>query len=259
MPSPFPGVDPFLESQHLWPDFHVTFIAFWREALLRALPRHYEVRVEERVELSAAGYQEDAARSADIAVLQVEEPAQTLRTTPQSSVTPVTVPLVIDEERREHYIEVYHRPERRLVTVLELLSPTNKRSPGYGSYLAKRNEVLLLDVNLVELDLLLQGRRPPFGERLPVADYYAFVSRSTNRPNCDVFAWSIRDRLPKLPVPVLPFDPDAVVDLQAIFDRAYESAGYDRSVKYDAAFTLPVAQVDRDWIEQTALTAAAEE
>ena len=110
MTSPFPGVDPYIEAQDYWPDFHMSFITYLRDALNDVLPDHYDARIDERLSLVDA--------SADVGDLE-----------------PGTVPLIIEEETRETFIEIRHRPERMLVATLELLSPANKEEPGGRSYL----------------------------------------------------------------------------------------------------------------------------
>src|SRR5581483_402078 len=146
----------------------------------------------------------------------------------------VTIPLVIVEEPREAYIEILHRPERQLVAVLELLSPSNKTEPGRSVYLTKRNALLYQNVHLVELDLLLGGHRLPFRKALPLGDYYALVARGDRRPDCDVYAWTIRQALPTIPIPLRAPDPDVLLDLATVFSTAYERGRYRRSIHYEA-------------------------
>ena len=185
MASPFPGVDPFFESQRLWPDFHSKFINCWQEALLDVLPAAYDARLDERVYLVDLSHESTRMILPDMAVERQER-----RGSPaipdQSAATlePVTMPLAGTVEMREVFIRILHRQDRSLVAVLELLSPANKSSGGWVLYLEKRNEILTSPAHLVELDLLLEGRRLPMGRPLPPAHYYAFVSRSERRPDC---------------------------------------------------------------------------
>ena len=110
-----------------------------------------------------------------------------------ATLEPVTIPhLFIEEEQRERWIEILHRPERSLVTTLELLSPSNKEESGLHRYRDKRFALLLQNVHLVEVDLLLGGRRLPLRDPLPPADYYVLISRGDQRPNCHVYHWTLR-------------------------------------------------------------------
>jgi hypothetical protein len=141
MPIPFPGMDPYLESQGYWPDFHARFVTYWCDALADVLPEGYEARLDERVSLVELPARE--IREPDVSLLRREtkQPAAGL-TSSVATFEPVTIPLVIEEETREAYIQVLHRPERSLVAVLELLPPSNKEQPGRSAYLAKRNALL---------------------------------------------------------------------------------------------------------------------
>ncbi len=219
MASLFPGMDLFLENPAYWSDFHYTFINYWREAIADALPPNYEATLGERVYL-------------------VEHDPEA-----------VTIPLMIMEGPRETYIEILHQPDRSLVAALELLSPANKEQPGRTEYLAKRRALLYQPVHLVELDLLLAGKRLPMYKPLPAADYYYFLSRAEQRPDCQVYFWGIRQALPKLPVPLRAPDADLIIDLQAIFTTAYERGRFARRLNYRAPLPALVREPDRKWIE----------
>src|SRR5262249_40507381 len=106
------------------------------------------------------------------------------------------------DEPVQHDLGILKFPERSLVTVLELLSPTNKREPGRTDYCAKRNAYRYQGVHLVELDLLLDGQRLPMDEPLPPGDYYALISRGDDPLHSQVYPWTVRDPLPQLPIPL---------------------------------------------------------
>ena len=160
--------------------------------------------------------------------------------------------LLIEEETHERHIEILHRPDRTLVAVLELLSPTNKEEPGRTLYLAKRNALVYHPIHLVELDLLLKGKRLPLEEELPLGDYYALVSRSNRRPKCDVYAWTLRHALPAIPIPLLAPDPDVWFDLGALFRTTYERGRYHRSVDYSAAAPVKLSEAAQVWVAEHA-------
>jgi hypothetical protein len=163
---------------------------------------------------------------------------------------PVSVPVAILEEFRQAYIEILHRPSRTLVAVLELLSPGNKAEPGRGDYLVKRNAIFRQPVHLVELDLLVGGRRLPMARRLPAGDYYALVARGDRRPDCDVYAWTVRQPLPSFRVPLLAPDPDILIDSAAVYTTAYERGRFARSIEYVAPLSVPLGPDDRAWAEE---------
>jgi hypothetical protein len=136
-----------------------------------------------------------------------------------------------------------------VVTVIELLSPWNK-SPSGGSdeYLAKRSDIFQPPSHLVELDLLRSGQRLATREPLAPADYYAFVCRKQRLPRAEVYAWSLRDRLPVIPVPLATDDPDVPFDLQAAFTKTYDRSGYDYSLDYHSPVEPPLDASATEWV-----------
>jgi hypothetical protein len=252
MTSPFPGVDPYLESQGFWPDFHASFITYWRDALMDVLPDNYEARMDECVSLVELPPERIKRIEPDLALSRRgPSTGSTATSAGVATLEPVTVPLVIEEEERQTFIEILRRPGRTLVAVLELLSPSNKEEPGRSSYLVKRNALLRQSVHLVEVDLLLAGQRLPLAKDPPPGNFYAYVARGDRRPHCDVYAWNIRRPLPSIPVPLVHPDPDVLVDLAAVFKTTYERGRYARSIEYATPPLTALHGDDRDWtVEQ---------
>lgn len=252
MKSPFPGMDPFLAQPAYWPDFHARFLNYWSEAIADLLPPGYEAALGERVYLVERDPEERKLSYPDIAVTRDEAHAlaEPHAPTTRATLEPVTIALTMLEGPRETYIEILHQPERSLVTALELLSPANKELPGRAEYLAKRRALLLQEVHLVELDLLLEGRRLPFKEPLPEADYYYSVARAEQRPNSQVYHWGLRQPLPTVPVPLRQPDHDLHVDLGAVFATVYERAKFFRRVDYHGPIPALIGGADRQWVEE---------
>jgi hypothetical protein len=251
MASPFPGMDPYLEDPAFWGDFHHRFIDYWCEAIADVLPDHYEARLDEYVQLVEHRPRRVTLREPDVTVTRKARGKS--RPGPSSATAtlePVTIPHVLPSGRRQGYIQVLYGPERSLVAVLELLSPGNKENPGRREYLAKRQTLLHQKVHLVELDLLRGGRRMPLRDPLPQGDYYYLVSRGNRRPNCEVYAWTLRDPLPTLPVPLRAPDPDCQVDLAAVFATVYQRGRYQRSLDYTAPPPVAVDEQTRAWMRQ---------
>lgn len=163
---------------------------------------------------------------------------------------PVTLPLLIMDETREAYIEILQRPEMSLVAVLELLSPYNKRDLGFGEYLYKRNALLRQKVHVIELDLLLGGWRLPLRKSLPTGDYFALISRGDRRPDCNVYHWGLRDKLPTIPIPLRAPDPDAATDLEVVFSVAFEKGFYDESPDFGRRLPVSLPASDAAWIAE---------
>jgi hypothetical protein len=161
--------------------------------------------------------------------------------------------LPISEERRESYLVVRETETRRIVTTIELLSPSNKRpgSRGRRKYLSKRRAVLDSDAHLLEIDLLRGGARMPFETRERVGgDYVVLVSRASRRPKAELSLWSVPARLPIVPLPLAHGDPDVMVDLQAVLDTVYDRAGYDRLLNYAAPLVPAVGAEAQRWVDE---------
>jgi hypothetical protein len=253
MRSPFPGMDPYLEDPAIWLDFHERFVTYCSDTLNERLPDSYVTRIEERVTLVEVPEEELRMYRADVAVSATENPQLPAADSPRGvaggllTVEPVTIPLVIYDEVHESRIQILHRPDQRLVTVVELLSPTNKTKDGFLQYESKRNSLPRTRVHLVEIDLLIGGDRFALRKPLPAGNYFAFVSRGDRRPDCDVYAWSIRERLPGIPIPLLAPDPDIWLDLGELFATLYERGRYRRSLRYSGPPTAPLTTDDRQW------------
>ncbi len=237
----FVGMDPFIEKQ-CWEDFHQEMTSAMRSQLLPLLlERGYDATLEQRVYLERRELSETRRLVRPDIAIHTEKRllggsgggVALLEPITEAEVTELTLPTLTDE-RREPYIAIYKMPERRLVTVIELLSPTNKNpnADGYHEYLHKRNQILDSEVHLVEIDLLREGNRLPTIEPLPEGDYYVFLSRSERRPRVIVIAWKLNHRLPRIPIPLLEGDPDVPLDLQAAYEDAFARARYDLRLDY---------------------------
>lgn len=247
MASPFPGMDPYLEDPAFWRDFHQTFIGCWREAIAAELPETYDARLDETVNLVRM---EDAIKTVypDVALSHKAGGAKIKsRGGGTLLLEPISIPHEYLDEERQGRIEILHRPDRTLVAVLELLSPTNKNGDGFEEYRAKRRALLRQKIHLVELDLLLGGARPTLSAPLPAGDYFFYVSRVENRPDCEVTAWRLRDPLPTMPIPLKAPDQDVYVDLAAIFRTTYERGRYARSLAYGKKPVAPLSKADARW------------
>ncbi len=254
MPSPFPGMDPFLEGVE-WEDFHTRFNTAISEYLGTRVEPRYLVRIERRVYVEHTADDRPPVRRADVAVFVAEETALAWAgpvSTVVPSLTPVECILPMPQEQQETYLVIRLQDTREVVTVLETLSPGNKRSGSDGrrEYLKKREEILESRTHLVELDLLRGGLRMPTATPLPAADYCAIVSRSHRRPRAEAYLWTIRDALPTIPVPLNKGDPDVLLDLQAVFATVYDRARYDLSLDYTASLHPPLGEAEREWLQQ---------
>jgi Protein of unknown function (DUF4058) len=246
MPSPFPGMNPYFEQADLWQDFHNEFLSVLRRQLAPRVAPDFIVQLEKHVyihelppeprrlvgrpDVSVVGTGTLPVGVADLGL--VEAPAE------------VHLP-ELDVERVA-FLEVRDRRGRELVTVIELLSPSNKR-PGddRSLYLAKRREILRSAANLVEIDLL-RGWTPMPAEGRPEGDYSVLVSRPGRRPAAEFWPIRLRDRLPVIPIPLRPAGPDGRVDLQDVLHQTYDGPGYENYI-YDGSPEPPLKAEDGEW------------
>jgi len=254
-------MDPYLESPKHWSDFHARFIFTLAEAVNLQLPENYVARISEHVMSIAPTLREegdDPVYLPDVAVLgggtnEAGTYVSTARAIASGGVmTPVLMEnIIFADDYVESYLHVVRLPEMDLVTVVELFSPTNKYGEGRGIYMKKRREFLNQKVNLVELDLIRAGGRLQFGKPLPPGHYHAFVSPVDRRPQTEVYTWSVRDRLPTIPIPLRPTDKTVLVDLSIPFSAAYDAGRYRRIVDYHAAPPAPsLSSNDAEWVRQ---------
>ncbi len=241
MPSPFPGMDPYLEGSE-WTSVHTELSSEIARQLAPLLRPKYVARTTRRFVSDAP---EDVAILArglypDVGVYEAGR-SHTLR---ESIVAPEKPPLelatVIPENIPQVTIEIRDVARRELVTAIEVLSPTNKRGEGYSEYLDKRQRILRSKAHLLEIDLLRRGRRVPMQEPLPTASYFVFLSRAERRPVTEIWPIQLEERLPVIPVPLLKGDADVPLDLQRALNTVYDALNYDLSVDYTQLPEVPI-------------------
>jgi hypothetical protein len=227
MPSPFPGMNPYLEQIEVWHDFHERVCPLVAELLTAQVRPHYIVKIDEHIYIHElpAGSRTLAGRS-DIEVARLHGNGG-FRAATSVLEAPAHVRLPAIDIERVSFVEVRDRASRQLITVIEFLSPSNKMSGPYREqYIAKRSQVLASPVHFVEVDLLRGGPRMPF-EKLRKCDYYAMVSRAEERPRADIWQLRLRQPLPTIPIPLQAAHADAELDLQRVLHRIYDAAGYE--------------------------------
>jgi hypothetical protein len=247
-------MDPDLETPAFWADFHHEFIGCWRDAIADQLPDAYDARLDETVNLVELSDNEIKKIYPDIAVTRVRRHASAkARLAGTLLLEPVTIAnqgsLDFMPQGR---IEIRNRMNRRLIAVLELLSPTNKIGGGFGEYGAKRMNILRQRVHLVELDLLVGGKRPPLSQPLPAGDYHAYISRADRRPDCEVYTWTVRDPLPTIPIPLKAPDADIGINLAQVFQTTYQRGRYARALAYNKPPIAPLKPRDAKWAKALA-------
>lgn len=253
MPSPFPGMDPYIEDPEVWSDFHGGLAEEIRAHLNLQIQPRYVARMTPRVTYEIVEIAEKRGIRPDVAVWENRETlgigsVATVSITPAPVSSTVTLELPLEL----FTIEVREIKTMRLVTAIEILSPVNKQPSheAYSEYQRKRRELLRSMTHLIEIDLLRGGTRPPLQEPVPPAPYYVMLSRENKRPRVEVWPIQIQDKLPVLPVPLLQPDPDAKLDLGAVVSQVYERGGYGTIMDYREAPPPPrLSELESQYIE----------
>jgi hypothetical protein len=249
-------MNPYLERAAVWPDFHHAYLTHFRDTLSDLVGENYFVAIGERVYLHDADedLQLIGQPDAEVAFAGGESPKQTDGAVTATVVAPSKVTIPKLRKRKVPYLHVVDSERRDVVTVIELLSPSNKYAgDDRDSYLAKRRELLGTRVNFVELDFLRGGPRMPLKD-LATCDYYAMVSRPVARPQADIWPLRLRDSLPKIPIPLREREPEPVIDLQALLHHTYDRGQYRKRI-YSHDPEPKLAPADAEWAKQ--LLAAA--
>ncbi len=222
MPSPFPGMDPYLERH--WPDVRLSLTAPAADWLNKVLPDDLVARIDERIGVEPEDKQVD-----DCSPRHVQ---------------------IITEPWMERFIEIREISGWRLITVIEFLSPSNKLKPGVDEFLVKRNQLLAGGVNVVEIDLVRVGNR----DRLLPRGATPAAARSEYRvvhflPNGEVWLhpMPLREPLPTIRIPLRPTDEPAELSLQPLLDDAYKNGRYGRTLDYSRPPEPPLEGEDADW------------
>jgi len=253
MSAIFPGMDPYLENPHYWPGVHEACIIYMRNQLLPQLRPRYWPAIGSRVFIE--GPRRDTIP--DVTVLQrSRQPARGSSTVLEAD-APERV-RVSDVELRESFLTIIDRESgQQIVTVIELVSPTNKYAgPGRELYQRKQRETLGSSAHLVEIDLLRAGPHvlavPEQGARLrgPYT-YLVSVNRAEEqRQVFEIYRRTLRDRLPRIRIPLADDDPDVVLDLQAVLVQVCETGGYEEQLNYAAPCIPPLSPEDQAWANQ---------
>jgi hypothetical protein len=247
--SPFPGMDPYLESPSIWPDVHTSLMSIFREQLTPLLAPKYLAELETQVVIDRLDDDLQVVLP-DVSVTTPDVTVAAPSTVAVAAPAPVQVRVPLDVPTRLVSVYIRQRETARLVAVIELLSPVNKRrGKGREEYLEKRHTFLTSPAHLIEIDLLRSHPRMPFDDPLPPAHYMVMVCKAGERPHSSVWPISVRQPLPTIPIPLLAPDPPVPLDLRQALRTAYERARYDLRVDYLKPPVPPLSPADAAWAE----------
>lgn len=245
MTPTFPGMNPYLENPALWSEVHSWLIVELARYLNPSLVPKYRAAVEKRVYLDAL-----LVGIPDASVFE-----QKLKNEPNSVATtevlnkPIRVKLPLTEEITERYLEIREVKTGRVITVIEILSPKNKRvGEGRDKYLTKRQKVLNSATHLVEIDLLKTGNFMPMAEAIS-SDYRILVSRSNLRPEAELYPFNLRESIPQFLLPLQSGDREPVVNLFEVLKQVYQEAALDLVIDYSQQPIPPLSENDFQWVQ----------
>lgn len=252
MQSPFPGMDPYLEAPNLCPDVHNSLSSAIRDQIQPSLAPRYVAVLTPYVEHESIEVATNRTIIPDVGIFQRNEREYHASAT-AVSIAPAPMTGLLNVPTRYYRVEILTTGTEELVTVIEILSPANKRSgaDGADAYERKRRDLVQSPVHLLELDLLRGGRRPQLATPLPDAPYFIILSRVEQRPHVDIWPLSLQHPIPIVPVPLQAGDADVPLDLGQALQRIYASARYDLRIDYRAAPPPPaLSPADALWLKQ---------
>lgn len=245
MPSPFPGMNPYLEGA-LWREVHTYLITAVASDLNARLPGYYRATVEQSTYISMTG-----AGTPDVIVLG-EEPLASMQGSSILSpvATPVEVEVPAPEEVIERWLEVRDVATNQVVTAIEVLSPTNKvNSRGREQYERNRNRVLSSQTHLIEIDLIRSGNPFPI-LHLPPSRYRILVSRSDTRPGAQLYPFNLPQPIPIIGVPLFAEDGELPLDIQALLNDIYDRGRYHLAIDYSSPPPPPaLTPKEQEWLK----------
>lgn len=256
----FPGMNPYLENPELWPEVHFGLIAVMARRLSQpqaslnaVITPSYRAAVEKRVYADSL-----LVGIPDVAVFQrgsstgieATDSSQLPATSPTATLSkPVAVTVPVVEEIQERFLEIREVGTGAVVTVVEVLSPKNKRTgEGKKQYDTKRQTLLNSTAHLVEIDLLRTGEPKSMAGGV-TSDYRILVSRADCRPTAELYPFNLQDPLPRFLLPLRSGDEEPIMDLQTILEQVYQEAALDLAIDYSIGPIPPVSDVDFAWLQ----------
>jgi hypothetical protein len=240
-------MDPYLEAPSIWPDVHTRLMTIIGEQLTPLLAPKYVAELETQVVIDHLDDDPQIVLP-DVSLTSPELSPEAPSAVAVAVPAPVEVRVPMDVPTRLVSVYIRQRETARLVAVIELLSPVNKRrGKGREEYLDKRRTLLTSPVHVIEIDLLRRYPRMPFDDPLPSAHYLVMVCKAGERPRSSVWPISVRQLLPTIPIPLLSPDPLVPLDLGQALRTAYERARNDLRVDYHLPPIPPLSPADTAW------------
>lgn len=253
MPSPFPGMNPYLEHPSLWAGIHHRLITAIANDLGPKLRPKYIVAIEERV------YEVNGDMTLLVGVPDVSVQSSRTGSREQPSnlavalkTQPTEVLLPLPETLTEAYLEIHAVETEEVVTIIEVLYPKNKQvGIGRLQYETKRLKILGSATHFVEIDLLRQGNSMEMVGDFEKSHYRIVVSHSETRPKAQLYSFNLPDKIPEFPVPLKASEPEPTIDLKSLLDEIYDRGSYDLRIDYSRPPIPALSESDIVWMNET--------
>lgn len=246
-------MDPYLERPGLWSQVHTSLIVDIQRFLARRLRPKYQVAIEQRTYVSLLGSEKPSKLVGEPDVLVISPfSGQPKPVPPMSAGVAVAetgayvVDLPMPDEIVDRYLEVRDVETGDAITVIEILSPSNKEEDR-ARYERKRLQILGSMTNLVEIDLLRSGKPLPMYGQTPQSHYRILISREWQRPKGEVYLFNVRDPIPNVLIPLQQGESEPALPLNQILHNLYDQAGYDLFIDYHQPPVPPLTPEDADW------------
>jgi len=257
MPSPFPGMNPYLEVSHIWEDFHQNLATEIQTQLADQIDPNYFAALEPKItyeEISISEVSRVGLVKPDVGIWERDYWEWQPQTGAAIAPAPLIGNMVLESSTKTWTVEIRSVDYGTLVTSIEILSPVNKKQghKAFDAYKHKRQELMWAGVNFMEIDLLREGVRFPTIQKLPNVPYFVFLSREKDPSQIYIWPLSLRSVIPILPVPLREPDADVRLDLTQAIHRIYDRARYGRRIRYAELPPKPEFSADDlDWVDTT--------
>jgi hypothetical protein len=256
MPSPFPGMNPYLENTQFWSQVHNRLIVEIADVINPQIRPKYRMELEQRVytDTESNGQNYELVGIPDNAVLKPSSkvnPSSSNVAVAPPKVKPLTITIPQPETIKEWYLQVKDVETKQVITVVEILSPKNKKvGEGRHKYLTKRERVLMSLTHFIEIDLLRKGEIMPMNISEEIkTDYRIIISRSDRRPQAELYAFNLAQEIPSIPLPLKPEDEEPLIPLQTLLHSIYERGSYDLAINYQKQSLADLSEDDKMWVD----------
>jgi hypothetical protein len=245
---PFPGMNPYLEHPALWPEIHTFLLVNMARLLNTQIIPKYRAAIDQRVYIDTV-----LVGIPDTTVIRKSATTRSAERLSSQSVAvasrPERVAVPMQVEVKEPFLEIREVETHTVITAVELLSPSNKRTDaGRQQYLEKRQQVLRSRTHFVEIDLLRAGEPMPI-EGGRKSDYQILVSRSQERPAAERYPFNLQEAIPGFYLPLQAGDDEPVIDLKQLLLQASEEAAIDLSIDYSQPPVPDLSPEDAAWLQ----------